>query len=138
MRYLILILLICTSCKVKEKIVEVDKYHERVVYKDTVIKGKSVTDTFTIEVLKAYPVNRWVVVKDTSGKVELSLMRDSIGNILARCASNDETITKKDREITHLKQQLSEKTIYKAPTWVKWAIAIGLILLLLALLFKFL
>jgi hypothetical protein len=80
-----------------------------------------------------------IKVVDKSGRAELRMWTDANGKMYADCSAKDTTIQALVNENNRLIRESSTKvkTIYKWPSWLIWACAIGAFLLVLLILKSF-
>ena len=97
------------------------------IVKDSIIPSASVLDTFLITEIIELPVDRWITVRDTSGKAELRLMRNKYNELIVECQKKEEIISNQtiERNTTNKKDQL--RTVYLTPKWAKYLLVISVI-----------
>lgn len=130
----ILILLVVTSCVTQKKchkkfppqsiVKEVEVITE--IYKDSIIPGATVLDTFMLQEIVEIPVNRWISVPDTSGKAELRIMKNEYNQLIIDCTAKEEVIKKHEQIITELREVSEVEVLIKTPKWAWWLLGINL------------
>lgn len=140
--FLAILAILFSSCVTQKRCSEkfppqvvIEKEHTiETIRKDSLLPGATVTHTIVKDSLVLLPVNKWRVIRDTSGLAELRYYKDAYGNILAQCQATDRMVEKIEQRV---KEQLksTEKNVvtqYRTPWWC-WLLIGGLLSLCLVL-----
>lgn len=99
---LIIIVIAMASCTTQRKcnrmyppeVKTIIERHTETIIKDTLLPGATVYHTIQRDSLITMTVDKWTVIRDTSGLAELRLYRDAYGNLLAACEAKDRSVEK--------------------------------------------